>query len=100
MNEYRVKTNKRRCIPCGYIYDPDIWDIDSGIKPWTLFEDIPEDRRCPICLVTKKDFIQIEEIDKNFKSTIINLVFLTNDIIEIKLEIFQNIKYIFWQFLH
>ena len=31
------------CIPCGYIYDPQIGDPDSGIAPGTAFEDIPND---------------------------------------------------------
>ena len=31
------------CEPCGYVYDPEIGDPDSGIEPGTAFEDIPED---------------------------------------------------------
>ena len=37
------------CEPCGYVYDPEIGDPDSGIEPGTAFEDIPEDWVCPIC---------------------------------------------------
>jgi len=52
---------KYRCIPCGYIYDPEQGDEDSGIKPGTKFEDIPDDWTCPICGVGKEDFELIEE---------------------------------------
>ncbi len=45
-----------QCIVCGWIYDPDVGDPDSGISPGTEFEDIPDDWMCPICGVTKKDF--------------------------------------------
>ncbi len=31
------------CEPCGYVYDPEVGDPDSGIAPGTAFEDIPED---------------------------------------------------------
>ena len=53
--------DKYRCIPCGYIYDPEIGDPDGGISPGASFEDIPEDRQCPICSVGKEDFELIEE---------------------------------------
>lgn len=49
------------CDPCGYIYDPEIGDPDSGIAPGTAFEDIPEDWVCPLCGVTKEDFSLLEE---------------------------------------
>lgn len=44
------------CSVCGYIYDPEIGDPDSGIKPGTPFEDIPEDWVCPVCGVGKDSF--------------------------------------------
>lgn len=49
-------TWKYVCIPCWYIYDPALWDPDSGIAPWTKFEDIPDTWYCPVCWVSKKDF--------------------------------------------
>jgi rubredoxin len=49
-----------RCIPCGYIYDPEIGDPDSGIEPLTDFEEIPDDWVCPICFVGKEDFEPVE----------------------------------------
>ena len=47
---------KYRCKICGHIYDPEVGDPDSGIAPGTSFDDIPDDWKCPICAVTKKDY--------------------------------------------
>lgn len=48
------------CEPCGYVYDPEIGDPDSGIEPGTAFEDLPEDWVCPMCGVGKDMFV-VEE---------------------------------------
>ena len=37
------------CETCGYVYDPEVGDPDSGIAPGTAFEDIPDDWVCPVC---------------------------------------------------
>lgn len=50
---------KYKCTVCGHVYDPAEGDPDSGIEPGTEFEDIPDDWRCPICQVTKDDYILI-----------------------------------------
>ena len=44
------------CIPCGYIYDPEVGDDSAGIAPGTSFNDLPEDWVCPICGAGKSDF--------------------------------------------
>lgn len=49
------------CDVCGYIYDPQEGDPDTGIKPGTAFEDIPDDWTCPLCGVGKDQFSVIEE---------------------------------------
>jgi rubredoxin len=49
------------CIPCGYIYDPEVGDPDGGIAPGTAFEDISDDWQCQICSVGKDEFEAIEE---------------------------------------
>ena len=48
------------CDPCGYVYDPEVGDPDSGIAPGTAFEDIPADWVCPVCGVGKDDFSPAE----------------------------------------
>lgn len=49
------------CDVCGYIYDPEVGDPDSGIAPGTPFEEIPDDWSCPDCGVTKEDFSVYED---------------------------------------
>ena len=44
------------CVPCGYVYDPEVGDPDSGVAPGTAFEDIPDDWVCPVCGVDKTLF--------------------------------------------
>ena len=49
------------CDVCGWIYDPETGDPDSGLVPGTAFEDIPDDWECPECGVGKEDFSVVEE---------------------------------------
>jgi len=49
------------CKTCGWIYDESKGDPDSGLAPGTRFEDIPEDWYCPLCGVSKADFITLEQ---------------------------------------
>ncbi len=51
---------KKYECPCGYVYDPEVGDPDSGIAPGTAFEDIPEDWVCPICGLGKDAFTEVE----------------------------------------
>ncbi len=46
--------------PCGYIYDPEKGDPDSGVKSGTAWEDIPEDWTCPVCGLPKESFKKID----------------------------------------
>ena len=45
------------CKACGYVYDEKAGDPDSGLPPGTRYEDIPDDWYCPVCGVTKSDFV-------------------------------------------
>ena len=56
-----MSTPRWICKTCGWIYDESKGDPDSGLAPGTRFEDIPEDWSCPLCGVTKADFITLEE---------------------------------------
>jgi len=44
------------CNVCGWVYDPEVGDPDSGIPAGTAFEDLPEDWLCPACAVGKDEF--------------------------------------------
>lgn len=48
------------CIVCGYIYDPEKGDPDSGIQPETSFEQLPDDWVCPVCGAAKDQFEKVE----------------------------------------
>ncbi len=50
------KMKRYVCNVCGYVYDPAKGDPDSGIKPGTSFEDLPDDWVCPECGVGKDQF--------------------------------------------
>jgi rubredoxin len=47
---------KWECSVCGYIYDPEIGDPDSGVEPGTSFENLPADWTCPDCGASKEEF--------------------------------------------
>ncbi|MBF0207030.1 MAG: rubredoxin [Oligoflexia bacterium] len=44
------------CNACGYVYDPQEGDPDSGVAPGTPWESVPETWVCPVCGVGKDDF--------------------------------------------
>jgi len=50
------KMKKWKCSVCGYIYDPEKGDPDSGVQPGTAFEQLPEDWVCPLCGAGKDVF--------------------------------------------
>ncbi len=47
------------CTVCGYIYDPEKGDPDSGIAPGTPFEELPDDWVCPVCGAAKDQFEKV-----------------------------------------
>ena len=59
-DEEDTKMAKWECMVCGYIYDPAMGDLDSGVEPGTPFEDIPADWYCPDCGADKDMFEQID----------------------------------------
>ena len=48
------------CMVCGYVYDETEGDVDNGIEPGTLWDDLPEDFECPLCGVGKDAFSKAE----------------------------------------
>jgi rubredoxin len=53
-----------RCSICGYVYDPNLGDPDSDVRPGTYFEYLPLDWICPECGAGKEVF---ETIDEDFE---------------------------------
>ena len=37
------------CTICGYVYDEQIGDADSGIAAGTAWASVPDDYVCPMC---------------------------------------------------
>ena len=51
--------DKWECLICGYVYDPEEGDPDSGIPPGTSFENLPDDWVCPECGAGKDMFEKV-----------------------------------------
>jgi rubredoxin len=58
--EAKPEMAKYECTVCGYIYDPELGDPDSGIKPGTPFEELPDNWVCPVCGAAKDEFKKTE----------------------------------------
>jgi len=52
------KLERWECAVCGYIYDPEVGDPESGVKAGTPFERLPENWVCPVCGATRDQFIK------------------------------------------
>lgn len=105
-NQYsNSKYKKFLCLPCWFIYDEELWDEDGWLIPWTKFEDIPDNRRCPVCFVTKKDFIPLDwhynpEISEDHELDFLleYKKYLTEDVIEIRFLCKKKLEVKAWQF--
>lgn len=49
-----------RCKICGYLYDSNAGDPMHGIDPGIPFDELPYSWVCPICGVTKDDFVEVD----------------------------------------
>jgi len=43
-------------VNCGRLYDPEQGDKKRKVPQGTLFQDLSDDWRCPVCGATKKSF--------------------------------------------
>jgi len=94
-----TKWPKWLCVPCWYVYDENVWDPDGGIAPGTKFEDIPDNWVCPVCWVGKSDFILLDDDLESIDWKIIELNYLTKDVIELKVNLSKDINTLPWQFM-
>jgi len=46
----------KKCIICGYVYNPEEGDPAGGVAPGTAFDDIDDDWKCPLCSAGKEEF--------------------------------------------
>lgn len=95
------KWQKWLCVPCGYIYDPIFGDEDSGILPGTEFSDIPRTWRCPVCGVSKADFIPyIEWVIQiqTYWAKIVERTLLNPTTMELIIETEDSLESKKWQF--
>lgn len=44
------------CLICGWIYDEEAGDPESGVTPGTRWQDVPVNWTCPECGARKEDF--------------------------------------------
>jgi rubredoxin len=54
-----IVVKKYRCTVCGYVYDPEKGDSDSGIERGTLFEYLPDEWVCPECGAEREMFEEL-----------------------------------------
>jgi len=52
---------KWECQVCGYIYDEEKGEEETGIPTATPFSELPEDWVCPQCGIGKNFFDKVEE---------------------------------------
>ena len=52
--------NVYMCVVCGWLYDEAAGLPEHGIAPGTRWEDVPDDWRCPECIVGNADFVLCE----------------------------------------
>jgi rubredoxin len=48
--------SKYKCKKCGYTYNPEKGDSDTGVDPGTDFNDVADEWLCPRCKATKQAF--------------------------------------------
>ncbi len=48
------------CVICGYVYDEEKGWPEDGIKPGTVWKDVPPNWVCPECGARKEDFEMVE----------------------------------------
>ena len=44
------------CQVCGYVYDEELGEPESGLAAGTQWEVLPDDYVCPLCGVGKDEF--------------------------------------------
>ncbi len=48
------------CLICGFVYNEEAGEPETGIAPGTRWDDVPLSWRCPDCGAGKEDFEMVE----------------------------------------
>lgn len=67
------------CSICGFVYDEAKGIPESGIKPGTKWEELPEDWKCPLCGAPKSAFTEQENQKSTDKSELNEVDFFSED---------------------
>jgi rubredoxin len=59
-SQARSEMKAYMCVICGYVYEEEAGDPESGIEPGTRWADVPLTWRCPDCGAGKEDFEMVE----------------------------------------
>jgi rubredoxin len=54
-----VRSERRACMYCGYVYDEDAGCPEAGVVPGTRWAELPDDWCCPTCSADQQDFQQL-----------------------------------------
>jgi flavin reductase (DIM6/NTAB) family NADH-FMN oxidoreductase RutF/rubredoxin len=58
-NTEKSTVEEYKCTVCGYVYNPDVGDVENGVEAGTPFDQLPDTWTCPICGVGKEQFEKI-----------------------------------------
>ncbi len=56
---------KFMCVVCGYVYNPEMGEPETGIEPGTAFQDLPKNWVCPVCAVGKVMFRELQDLPED-----------------------------------
>jgi rubredoxin len=56
IGDTQIMMEKYVCMVCGFVYDPQEGDPDTGIPPGTAFTSLPASWHCQVCGSTKEKF--------------------------------------------
>ena len=51
---------KYECVVCGWVYDEEKGDPDSGVAAGTKWDELPDDWVCPMCGASREEFELID----------------------------------------
>jgi len=59
----KTKMKKYHCLCCGFVFNEATGDLESGIIPATLWQELPINWHCPGCKAIKDDFESMDDAE-------------------------------------